>query len=145
MIAEGTFLARATGPVQWVKSPEKKTEGLQVTFMLDDGPDKGQRVEWTPWITDNTTLRIAESLQYMGYDGETDASVTRNQVMVVVRHETNPNDGKTYARVAFVNDPNRARFDPLEGAALTAAKSRLKAALAAKPATAHHDDDEPRF
>lgn len=144
MIAEGTFLARATGSIQWVKSPEKHTQGLYVTFMLDDGPDKGQRVDWTPWITDNTTLRIAESLGYMGYDGESDSSVTKNQVLVVVKHETNPKDGKVYARVAFVNDPKRARFEPLSSAELTAAKSRLKSALAAKPAT-HHDDDEPRF
>lgn len=148
MIAEGTFLARAAGPLQWVKSPEKGTQGIHVMFILKDGPDAGQRVDWTPWITDNTSQRISESLEYMGYDGENDASAAQKDVLVVVKHETNPKDGKTYARVAFVNDPNRARFESLSGAELTAAKSRLKAARAASKASnasTGSADDEPRF
>lgn len=145
MIAEGTFMARASGPVQFVKSPEKGTPGLVVTFLLKDGPDAGQRVDWTPWLSENTEARIAESLTLMGYDGERDDSVTRNDVLVVVRQEVNPKDGKSYPRVAFVNDPNRARFELLAGAELTGVKQRLKAAAMASKKSQEKREGDPEF
>ena len=104
MIAPGTVKARAS-TMRFTNSSEKGTPGVEVVFNILEGPDKGTNVVWRGWMTEKTRVRTAESLEACGFDGENDATVTKNEVYIVIEHEEY--EGKTRPRVAWVNDMSR--------------------------------------
>jgi hypothetical protein len=147
MIAEGTYKARGVS-MSDCSSGEKGTPGYTVTLRIEDeGPNKNAMIEWVGWMTEKTEARTAESLVLLGYDGEDYKTVTRNDVMIVVEHETNTyttatgeQKQGTRARVRWINDPARggASMQPLDPGKALEMKARLKGLIlqqrAAKPA-----------
>lgn len=152
MIGTGSFAAKAASPLEFVKSPEKGTPGVQVVVELKAGPNVGERITWIGWLTEATTARTGESLSYMGYDGSDPSSVMKKEFIAVIEHETYQNtagETKTRARVAWINDPSGGgRMAPMTGPEIAGAKERLAAALTAakskKTATGNPADD-PKF
>lgn len=139
MISTGTYRAKAIRPIQWSESPEKHTPGAVVRIKILEGPEgtKDQSIDWVGWLSDKTVERTQESLATMGYDGDDDASVMRNEFEVVIEHETftrTNGEQDTRPRAAWINKPGGAgRFDAMGPAEIAGAKARLKAAaLAAK-------------
>lgn len=79
-------------------------EQIVVKFAIVGGPHDGQSVDWTGFFTDKTFDRTIQGLRYCGWEGDDISDLTgidRNEVEVVVEH--NEYNGKTYARVAWVN------------------------------------------
>ena len=152
MIATGSYAAKASGPLEFVKSPEKGTPGVQVTLELKAGPNTGERITWIGWLTDSTTSRTGESLSLMGYDGRTAESVMQKEIVAVIEHEQYTNkagEPKTRARVAWINDPTAGgRMDPMSSAEVAGAQQRLAAAVTAakaKAGKASNSDDDVKF
>lgn len=143
MIAEGIYKARGTS-LSVGKSGQKGTLGATVVFNItQDGPQKGQLIEWTGWLTDAAKGRTGESLVLCGYDGTDPATIGKNEVLLVVAHEdytpdataTNPNPvAQKRAKVQWVNDPNRGGTGmvPLDGAELAQVMQDLRGLVFAK-------------
>jgi hypothetical protein len=125
MIAEGMYKARGTS-LYVGKSGQKGTLGATVVFgITQDGPQKGQLIEWIGWLTEGAKSRTGEALVLCGYDGTDPASIGKNEVLLVVEHEDVPADPnnptappRKRAKVAWVNDPARGGMGmvPLDGA-----------------------------
>ena len=152
MIATGNVRARAATPMSLVKSPDKGTPGVQITFRLLDGPDKDSAIDWIGWLSEKTTGRTAEALGLMGYDGDDPTTVTRKDVVLVIEHEEYSKADGTQAKrakVAWVNDPSGGgRMEMMSVTEAAGAKDRLRAALMAvksKAAASVKPEDEPRF
>src|SRR5271170_7965138 len=114
LIKEGSYKARGVSIV-WGKSENKGTPQVTVAFAIQEGPDKGQILEWRGYMTDGTSERTAESLAICGYEPDApdpDSTIGTNEVVLVVENETytSATNGKTYTnpRVKWINDPNRA-------------------------------------
>src|SRR5690606_28336352 len=99
MIAKGTYTAKA---IEWkLGVTSRGTEQIAVLFQLESG----EQITWYGYFTEKTTERTLDALEYMGWDGVdiTDpVGLDRNDVRLVIDHETGE-DGKTYARVKWVN------------------------------------------
>ena len=61
MISEGSFKARGVA-ASMGKSSQKGTLCVSVTLRLEDGPHKGEMIDWVGWMSDATRARTAESL-----------------------------------------------------------------------------------
>jgi hypothetical protein len=155
MISSGTFKAHGV-KVGMAASSLKGTEAVVVSLELDEGPDKGSRIDWVGWLSEKTAARTAESLALLGYTGEEDGEIrSPNQILAVLEPEDYTNEaGTTIARmrVRWINDLSGAGggMKPLAGPELAGAKSRLRAALAAQKGRAAtspkaREEDEPRF
>lgn len=113
LIPPGTYRAVAV-PVdvdgvatyaQFGVSKEKQTKQVCVNFEILDDAWAGVRLAWFGYFTQKTWERTVESLRYCGFKGDDLESVVRQALdqevsIVVEHHEYN---GKTYARVAWVN------------------------------------------
>ena len=155
MLAAGTFRAHGV-KIGMAASSQKGTEAVVVSLELDEGPDKGSRIDWVGWLSEKTAARTAESLALLGYTGEEDGEIrSPNQILAVLEPEDYTNEaGTTIARmrVRWINDLSGAGggMKPLAGPELAGAKSRLRAALAAQKGRAAtspkaREEDEPRF
>ena len=105
MIAAGKHKARAVEGAL-VEVGDKQTPAVSVIFEIIDGDAAGDRIKWDGWLTEKTADRTMESLRYCGWN--TDmlddlAGVTDNEVSLTIEPEVNERDGKTYARVKWVN------------------------------------------
>jgi hypothetical protein len=110
MIPEGDYFAIAISPLYSGDSNKKSTPFVSTTFKIDqDGDQKGAMIDWYGWLTDATRDRVVTTLTLCGFDGTDPASVMKNKVRIVVKHEPVPdtNPPRLEARVAWVNDPNR--------------------------------------
>lgn len=151
MIATGSFKARACTPISWIKSEKSGTQGAEVTFRLLEGPDAQSTLKWVGWMSDKTLVRTQEALALMGFDGENEATVQANDVLVVIDHEEYTKADNTVAkraRIQWINDPaGGSRFATMDAAQVSGAKERLRAAALAakKPAAAIAPEDEPKF
>jgi len=131
MIPEGTYTARAVSAML-SKSPTKGTPCVVVTLRIEQpGPHKGELIDWIGWLSEATRARTAESLALMGFDGSDLATLLRNEVAIVVEHETFTTESgatRTTARVRWINDPKRGRtsFTPIEPAQAKAMLSELR-------------------
>lgn len=115
-IAPGNYIARAIKPATLEKSPEKGTPCVRVTFQLADG---GGVIDWKGWLTEKTRDRTVESLEYMGFDGTDLTTVTKNDVQLVIEHETYKNDKgeeKVAPRVQWVNRLGGSAMSALDAA-----------------------------
>jgi hypothetical protein len=145
MIPEGNYLARGTSMSEG-KSKDKGTPGITVVFSItQDGPQKGQLIEWNGWMTEKSEGRTGESLALCGWDGTDPKTIGAREVLLVVEHEVVPPDPnkpapdpsappRKRAKVAWVNDPARggAGMVPIEGAEREEVMSRLRAIVFAK-------------
>jgi hypothetical protein len=105
MLAEGKYTARGV-EAALCASKDKGTPSVQVVVEITEGPDAGHRLRWDGWLTDLTAQRTMESLRYLGWTGTllTDlAGIDANLVQIVVEHEANEKDGKSYPRVQWIN------------------------------------------
>lgn len=111
IVAKGYHRGRAIpGSAEFGTSPEKGTNFVRVTFEIVDGEFKGGRVSWDGYFTDASSQRTVESLTHCGCvfpdnDVTNLAGIDANEVSLDVEHEEY--DGKTYARVAWVNSLSR--------------------------------------
>jgi hypothetical protein len=113
MIKEaGTYVAKAA-EVTLGESLKRGTPFVGVIFVVTDGDQKGQRLRWEGYLTDNTAERTIESLQHCGWRGD-DISVfakgdldglDANEVDLVVEMEEYEKDGelKEAPKVQWVN------------------------------------------
>jgi hypothetical protein len=141
MIPEGNYLARGVSMSEG-KSKDKGTLGITVVFNItQDGPQKGQMIEWTGWLTDKSKARTAESLVLCGFDGTDHKTIGARDVLLVVEHEDVPPDPnnpnaptRKRARVSWVNDPARGGMGmvPLDGAEQAQVMSELRGLIFAK-------------
>lgn len=111
------------------------------------GPQAGQRITWFGSFTDTVQKsggtvadRTLESLRIFGFQGtDLDTFADQqpdNEVSITVDHETY--DGKTRAKVQWVNDPNRGitLANPLQGGDLRKFGAQFKSKLKGMPAVA---------
>jgi len=103
---------------QFGYSGQKQTPQVAVCFEIIAGPNSGDRITWIGYFTETVqkngktvSERTLESLRVCGFKGD-DLDKFNDQrpdqeVQLIVDHETGQ-DGKTYAKVSWVNDPNRA-------------------------------------
>lgn len=130
MIEKGRYLARA---VEWrLGLTNTGNEQLGVSFKLEDG----RFITWYGYFTEATAERTLESMEHMGWDGvdvTNPMGLDRNDVSLVVEHETGQ-DGKTYAKVRWVNRPSGgiAMKEELKGGALQSFKQRMQGAVLAR-------------
>lgn len=121
MIAEGRYRARAVeGALGKAKTG---TEQIEVRYQFLDSP---QSLTWRGFFTDATEERTMQALKISGWDWVTltfpeDAP----EVSVVVEHEEGQ-DGNTYAKIRWVNEPRVLKpKQPLNTDEVEALRNRL--------------------
>lgn len=80
------------------------TEQVQVIFDLLDPDYDGRTVPWWGYFSEKTAERTMQSLRYCGWKGDDVTNldgISDNEVEIEVEHNTY--NGKTNARVAWVN------------------------------------------
>jgi hypothetical protein len=104
-----------------VESSKQKTPGVTVALSIDEeGPYKGETIEWTGWLTAATKARTAESLSLVGCSdedlmrvqtGEGAVPVSDPQVVIAVCEDeewtTDKGEKRSTVRVRWINDPSR--------------------------------------
>lgn len=111
---------------------------LAVSFKIKDLDGEEKFVAWRGFFTEATTDRTVESMRYMGFEGD-DLSqlegLDKNEVDLVIEDEEY--EGKTYARVKFVNKPRGPSVKTvLEGQKLGAFAAAMKEKFRAHDAAA---------
>jgi hypothetical protein len=151
LVEQGTYLAKITSPLAWVKSANKGTEGVTLTCEItQDCPFRGQRLEWVKWITEATMGFVNQGLDAAGYDRERDDSVIGHEVYIVVQHEgykTSGGEERVAARIAFLNSTagTADRLERLSGAALSGIKDRLRRASQEARSAQKPRETDPNF
>jgi len=124
MLADGKYKARAQ--TLDVSITSKGTEQVVVWFDVVEGPCAGESAPWFGYLTPKARGRTLEALVYMGVRdvGDLDFSgYNRNVVEIVV--EQNEYQGKTRARVQWVNKIGTAIGAPLDGSARKTLAAKL--------------------
>lgn len=116
---------------------EKGNPFIAVSFKVKDPLDGVEKfVSWRGHFTDLTTDRTIESLRYLGFEGDDLSNLVgldKNEVDLVVEDEEY--EGKTYARVQFINQPRGATVKTvLEGQKLSTFAAQMKSAFRAHDA-----------
>jgi hypothetical protein len=144
MIAEGTYLATAVSAANFINAGQKGTPGVEVEFQLDEGPNTGELITWTGWLTDAARARTSEALAACGYDGAHDESVRGRKAKLVIRHEEY--EGRTRARVAFINDVDRmSGAKPMSAVEKAAAKEAIRGLVLSAKSAVRVPDTKVRF
>ena len=81
------------------------TEQVVVSFEIANGDAAGQRISWRGYFTEKTHERTLDSLEHAGWDGVSLAKLSglgSKPCVIVIDHEEGT-DGKTYAKVQWVN------------------------------------------
>lgn len=100
---------------QWGKA-KTGTRQVLVHFEVLDADHAGDILPWFGYFTDDTVKRTLESLRYCGWKGDDIQQLGPLDQVVSIKVEHNTHEGKTYARVAFVNRMGAGRVklaDPL--------------------------------
>ncbi len=90
-----------------LSTTKNNTKQVAATFEILIGPYAGRRLVWFGYFTKDTAKRTVESLRYMGLKGD-DLDACQVQTLdqrVSIKVGHNEYDGKTTARVDFVNQP----------------------------------------
>lgn len=81
-------------------------EQIVVSFEIASGDLAGQRIAWRGYFTEKTEERTLESLEAAGWDGNPPLAslggLGSKACVIVIDHEEGQ-DGKTYAKVQWVN------------------------------------------
>lgn len=109
---------------------------LAVSFKVKDTDGEEKFVSWRGFFTDATTERTIESMRAMGFEGddlEKLEGLDKNEVDLVVEDEEY--EGKTFARVQWVNKPRGPMVKTvLEGDKAKAFAASMKSAFRAHDA-----------
>ncbi len=103
MIAQGRYPARAVDH-EFGVTPTKGTRFIRIKFEILDGEHRGQITHWDGWFTEKTLERTLDSMENCGWDGGSIGSpvgIGSKGCEIQVEHEEN--EGRTYAKVAWVN------------------------------------------
>lgn len=125
MITEGRKTAKALG-IRRVISPEKGTHSYQVAFQFDEA-GQPTKLFWNGWLTEgaveNTFKTLVQVLEFNGNEdvvsvpggdinegmlADQDCINRNKEVELVVENETY--EGKTRARIKFVNNLGGGQF-----------------------------------
>ena len=137
MIEPGRYRARAIEGV--LGKAKTGTEQIEVRFQL---LDVAQSLTWRGFFTDATEERTMKALEISGWKWTPlcfpeDAP----EVSLVIEHEEGQ-DGKTYPKVRWVNEPYRLTAkQPLTGDEVNALRNRLFGGVPSAAA----DDGDPGF
>jgi hypothetical protein len=158
--SDGKFRAKARD-VMVGESGVKHTPYVGVLFeVLDEGENKGERIEWKGWLGDKSAERTIESLRHCGWQGDDIGSfatgkmdgLDTNEVELVVEMKpyegTNESHkGKLFPEVRWVNKLGGSRglrkeegLDAVKAAQLGERFRGL--ALAVKPAASPPTNDQ---
>lgn len=142
MIQPGKYRARATS-AEDVQFGVSKQGNLQigVLFELLDEEMAGQTISWVGTFADGKATDIAiKALEACGWQGddptESLEGITNNEVVLVIENETGE-DGRSYAKVLWVNRPGAGRVkfkQPISGQDLRVFGADIKRAVAANRA-----------
>ena len=139
MIAAGIYEAVAVeqatdnGPC-FVQFGETKsgTEQVAVVFELLGGPDAGSRITWHGYFSDKATKRTLATLKLLGFTGDDLMALytqrLNQQVSLTIEHEEY--NGKTSAKIKWVNAPGGAIGKSLPRDRVAALAKRIKDAAA---------------
>lgn len=151
MIAKGThpavvvpIVSQKTGEelmCQFGHSDQKGTPQVGVCFEITAGPHSGDRITWIGYFTDKSEERTLGALRIAGFKGDDldkfNEQHPDQEVHLVIEHEESQKDGKTYAKVAWVNDPKRSggfvMSKPMESKELRMFAARFKSKLKGIP------------
>lgn len=147
MLPKGTYPAVATvaqsdaGEVacQFGESKEKGTPFAAVLAKVIRGPFAKHTITWQGYFSGGATEHTIKALRNFGFTGDQldkfPAQRPENEVEIVVEHETN-DKGQTFAKVAWVNSPNRGMkiSAPIAGGELRKFAAKFQATLKAAPA-----------
>jgi hypothetical protein len=106
MLPEATYRAMAQ-PGAHLSETKNGKPFVAVTFRVTKGEMAGETIDWQGWLsTEKAETRTMASLRYCGWKGDSldDIGELDQEVEIVVEHEVG-NDGKTRAKVAWVNGP----------------------------------------
>lgn len=127
MIEKGTYLAKAWSQVQFGKNANNKPF-VRVKFEIKD---RGSII-WDGFLTDDAAEKTLEQLENCGWNGKKLDSklegMGSKQVELVVDHEEH--EGKTYARVRWVNRPGGNVKNEFSGGDFAQLQNRLAGVMA---------------
>ena len=129
----GKFLAKPTQR-QLGQVPTTGTPFVEVLFELLEGPQMGDRIRWTGYLSEKAQPLTFKALWAMGWqDDLEDLSTLTQDVIIDIQDEER--EGRVFSRVRWVNSP-RGSQTLGEGSALDAStlKSVAAAAKAARAA-----------
>ena len=142
MIQPGKYRARATGAedVQFGVSAKGNLQ-IGVLFELLDEEMAGQTISWVGTFAEGKSTDISiKALEACGWQGddptESLEGISTNEVILVVEHEAGE-DGRVYAKVAWVNRPGAGRVkfkQPINGQDLRVFGADIKRAVMANRA-----------
>jgi hypothetical protein len=125
----------------WAQFGETGNGNPQVVIhyeIAEAGEWKGRRLPWFGYFTDDATDRTLESIRVSGFDGDDLAKLPKtplkSKVSITVEH--NEFEGKTHARVAWVNKPGGAILkvaNPLNQKGVKALSEKLATKLGKIP------------
>jgi hypothetical protein len=118
----------------WAQFGETGTGTMQVVlhFEITDGEFRGRRLPWFGYFTDDSWTRTMDSLEIAGFEGDDVEQFAKQEVdkLVSITVDHNEYEGKTRARVAWVNKPGGGVVkvsNPLDSKGLRLLASKLKA------------------
>lgn len=134
LLPASTYTAQAVDG--YLSHTKDGKEQIMVKFAIVGGQHDGQTVNWTGFFTDKTFDRTIQSLRYCGWRGDDISDLTGidgQEVEIVVEHNTY--DGKTFARVAWVNQIGGKARMPVDQAREFAEsiKARITRMMPAEP------------
>lgn len=142
LVQAGTWSARALhGNISYTKTGK---EQVTVQFALLDGPDKDRQVTWTGFFTEACFERTIKSLRYTGWKGDdlSDLSTIGDaDCQVTVEHQSY--EGKTYARVAWVNSVGGVTGTPMATSAMADFARKMQPKIAQMGPSERDTDDVP--
>lgn len=148
MIDKGTYPAKAWTQVQFGKNANNKPF-VRVKFELKGGGS----IIWDGFLTDEAAEKTLEQLETCGWNGKKLDShlegMGSKAVELVIDHEEY--EGKTYARVKWVNRPGGNVKNELSGGDFAALQNRLAGVMAKRgqkremERPARESDPDPDF
>lgn len=145
LIPPGNYAAR---PVSWQLGTTKEGKPqVEVAFVITQACEHtGEPISWFGFFTDKTFETTVKALQLMGFDSDDLSTINEVgpqdvEVSLKIQHEQY--EGKTQARVRWVNDPNfgglvSKRMDEADAKAF-AKNMRAQMAALKKPKAALDD------
>lgn len=144
----GFYVAKAD---EWhLGVSSKGSEYIAVTFVIDEGDFKGQKILWKGYFTQKTSRRTIEALRYCGWNGANFCELNgldRNQVQLDVGEDDYK--GETYPKVQWVNQI-KSEQGPMNDAQIKAFAERMNKVAAdvvvepAKQPSTPADDNRPQ-
>jgi hypothetical protein len=138
MLPYGNYNGKAAGPILWSKSPKAGSDQVVVTMTPTKGEYAGVTADFIGSLEGGAAEITIKALKALGWDGDSDASVTTNEVSFKV-YEDNYN-GKTTTKVSIFTG---VIYTEMSAHDQIAAKSRLKSMLGGVKSAKKATEEEP--